>query len=186
MAIATRTRRAHDLPTASTGSPSNAARSRMALVAATLLCSAGANAAETAPLAWFAGAWECAGSFASSGKPIAAHLRFDWDDATGALVKHHDDAPPNLYHATEMWGQAKSGGLSATTVDLFSGTRSFSSPGWSEDVLTWTRSIGAQPVERFTYVRQAADRMRVDWETSKDGATFKLGATRACVRSKNA
>ena len=73
-------------------------------MASGILCTGPALAADAPRLAWFAGAWQCAGRFEPSGKPIEASVRFDWNEAAGALVKHHDDRSPNLYHAVELWG----------------------------------------------------------------------------------
>jgi len=143
-----------------------------------------ASAAGAPPLAWFAGAWQCAGKFEASGKPIEAQLRFEWSEGSGALVKHHDDRLPNSYHAIELWGANGPAGLAATIVDTFSGTRLFASPGWANETLAWTRMADGKPVERFTYAREGQDRLKVEWATSKDGSTFKLGDTLFCERLK--
>ena len=153
----------------------------IALIATSALGAGSAQATEPASLAWFAGSWHCAGKFESNGKPIEARLRFDWDDAAKALVKHHDDEPPNAFHAVELWGAAGTQ-LASTIVDAYSGTRVFSSDGWTQGSLTWTRMVDARPVERFTYVRESQDRMRVDWSTSRDGLRFRLGDTLSCER----
>ena len=153
----------------------------IALTATSALCAGSAQAAEPASLAWFAGRWHCAGKFESNGKPIESRLRFDWDEAAKALVKHHDDEPPNAYHAVELWG-ATGTQLAATIVDAYSGTRIFSSAGWTQASLTWTRTVDTRPVERFAYARESEDRMRVDWSTSRDGVAFKLGDSLACER----
>src|SRR5258708_506639 len=90
----------------------------LALISATAFCpnlnSAPQNADQTSdsltlkkelePLGYFAGHWTCKGVFPSTGKEIASDLvaRVDLDGAW--LVLRHDDAPPNRYHATELWG----------------------------------------------------------------------------------
>lgn len=155
------------------------------LTATGAVCGGSALAAEPAPLplAWFAGTWHCAGKFESNGNPIEAHLRFDWNETALVLVKHHDDQPPNSYHAVELWGAARTG-LTAAIVDAYSGTRVFTSAGWTNESLTWTRTMDAKPIERFVYVRDSEDRMRLDWATSKDGLAFKLGDTLSCERKK--
>lgn len=151
------------------------------LGATAALCAGRAHAADATSLAWFAGSWHCAGRFEANGKPIEARLRFDWNDAAGALVKHHDDEPPNPYHAVELWSGAGPR-LTAAIVDAYSGTRVLTSAGWTQESLTWTRTVDAKPVERFAYTRESTDRMRVDWSTSRDGLTFKVGDTLSCER----
>ncbi len=123
-------------------------------------------AAEPSParvLAELSGAWHCDGHFVSNGSPIASTLAFDWSEQAGALMLHHDDAPPNAYHAIELWTFDKTGGLSATIADGFSGVRRFVSPGWEGDVLTWTRLQDGRPAERFAYTRQGPGKMLVEW-----------------------
>ena len=156
----------------------------LVLSVAGLLCAGRTLAADEPLLGWFAGTWQCAGHFEPSGKPIEARLGFDWSDAAGALVKHHDDRPPNAYHAVEVWGQNGPAGLTATIVDRYGGTRLFTSSGWANESLVWTRAIDAKPVERFVYVRESQDRLRIDWATSRDGAAFKVGDTLSCERQK--
>lgn len=141
-----------------------------------------AFASDAAPLAWFAGAWQCVGQFESNGKPIAARVRFDWNESAAALVKHHDDREPNAYHAVELWSAASPKGLAATIVDAYSGARQFTSAGWANESFAWTRVADAKPVERFLYVREADDRLRIEWATSRDGSTFQVGDTLSCKR----
>ena len=153
-----------------------------AMAAGCMLHVSQAFASDAAPLAWFAGTWTCTGHFESNGKPIAARLRFEWNEAAGALVKYHDDRPPNAYHAVELWGADGPRGMAATILDPFGGARRFTSAGWADESLTWTRLADAKPVERFLYVREAQDRLRVEWATSRDGSTFKPGDTLLCER----
>lgn len=157
----------------------------VALSAAGVLCASSTLAADEPLLIWLAGTWQCAGQFEPSGKPIEAHVRFDWNEAAGALVKHHDDRPPNAYHAVEVWGTKGPGRLAATIVDRYGGTRLFASSGWANESLVWTRVIDAKPVERFVYVRESEDRLRIDWATSKDGSAFRVGDTLSCERQKS-
>ena len=156
----------------------------IALIAPGILHAGRTFAADVPPLAWFAGTWQCAGRFEPSGKPIEARLQFDWNEAAHALVKRHDDRPPNVYHAQEVWGSGDSTGLTATIVDAYGGTRLFTSTGWTGESLVWTRASGAKPVERFAYVRESEDRLRIDWATSRDGSVFTVGDTLSCDRQK--
>ena len=150
-----------------------------------VLAMSGAPTFAVAPsdsFSYFAGDWHCAGVFPASGRAIASNLHFGWNAESAALTKRHDDEPPNGYHATELWGATKSGDLKDTIVDPFAGVRYYSSPGWSEDALTWTNTAEASPKDRFTYTRLNPRTMRVDWATSRDGSTYVVGDTLTCSR----
>jgi hypothetical protein len=159
------------------------------ILATVLVCASIFNAesvAESAEdtFAYFVGHWQCEGVFPASGKSIASTLIFERDASSGALLKQHDDVPPAAYHALELWGFVKSGGLSDTIMDTYSGVRSFSSPGWSGDTLMWSSAPAIRPAQRFTYVRLSADMMRVDWSVAKADGAFQVGDTLTCVRSQ--
>jgi hypothetical protein len=158
-------------------------------ILAVLVCASIFNAESVAEspedtFAYFVGHWKCEGVFPASGKSIASSLTFERDASSGALLKHHDDVPPAAYHALELWGFVKSGGLSDTIMDTYSGVRSFSSPGWSGDTLMWSSAPAIRPAQRFTYVRLSADMMRVDWSVAKADGAFQVGDTLTCVRSQ--
>jgi hypothetical protein len=141
------------------------------------------TAASANSLDYFVGRWQCEGVFPASGKAIASTLKFEQDTASGALLKHHDDTPPNLYHALELWGFVKAGGLSDTIMESFGGVHPpLTSPGWSGDTLMWSSPPGVTPANRFTYVRLSPDRMRVDWSIAKVEGEYKIGDTLTCVR----
>jgi hypothetical protein len=61
-----------------------------------------ASAASAESLDYFVGRWRCEGVFPASGKAIASTLKFERDTPSGAVLKHHDDTPPNRYHALEL------------------------------------------------------------------------------------
>lgn len=128
------------------------------------------------------GAWTCHGVFPASGKTIDSTLRFEFDLGGKALVKHHDDtSPPAMYHALEAWGyDAKSGRYNATILDNFGGARLFSSEGWKDDRLVWTSAPEVKPAQRFVYVREAPQGLRIDWEVAK-GDSFVVGDTLHCT-----
>lgn len=88
------------------------------------------------------GAWDCAGRFVPSGKPIASTIRFNFDVGGKVLVKHHDDKPPKGYHAIEDWVAKRDGGYAAAIVDGYSGVREFDATGWKHDSLTWQSGAG--------------------------------------------
>jgi hypothetical protein len=59
---------------------------------------------ELEPLAYFGGRWTCTGVFPSTGKAIASDIVARAGLEGAWLVLRHDDAPPNRFHATELWG----------------------------------------------------------------------------------
>ena len=139
--------------------------------------------ASASSLDYFVGRWQCDGVFPASGKSIASTLEFERDSASGALIKHHDDAPPNRYYALELWGFVKAGGLSDTIADRLGGVHPpFTSPGWDGDTLVWSSPPGVNPANRFIYVRLSADRMRLDWSVAKIEGQYQIGDARNCVR----
>ncbi|WP_130618782.1 hypothetical protein [Dyella amyloliquefaciens] len=150
------------------------------------LLSSAAMASTDAPLRDFTdlqGTWTCHGVFPASGKTIDSTVRFALDLDGKALVKHHDDtSPPALYHALEAWGyDAKNQRYNATILDSFGGARLFSSTGWKDDQLVWSSASEVKPAQRFTYVREGHDGLRIDWEVERDGA-FVIGDTLHCSR----
>ena len=101
---------------------------------------------QMATLQAFAGTWSCKGYFPSNGQAITSTMRFESDLGVTILLKHHDDAQPNLYHALEAWGySATQGRFTASVSDNFGGVRTFTSDGWQNDVLTWTSSSDVNP-----------------------------------------
>ena len=129
------------------------------------------------------GEWTCHGVFPASGKTIDSNVRFALDLDGKALVKHHDDtSAPALYHALEAWGfDAKNQRYNATILDSFGGARLFSSAGWADGRLVWSSAADVKPAQRFTYVREGQDGLRIDWELERDGA-FVIGDTLHCSR----
>jgi hypothetical protein len=133
------------------------------------------------PFQDLAGDWHCEGAF-SNGKTLSSNLHFDWDAAAGVVVKRHDDVQASGYHAVELWAATKTG-LLDTIADPFDGARTFTSPGWSGNVLTWTGVATTPYFERFVYSRLDPATLRVDWDVSKDGATYKNGDTLTCKKA---
>jgi hypothetical protein len=144
--------------------------------------------AQTAPgipsLDYFLGTWQCSGSFPSTGKTIASTMHFEHDLGGAAIVKHHDDAAPNVYHAIEAWNYEATPGLFNDAVaDNFGGVRIFSSDGWHGDVLTWSSAAAVNPSQQFVYTRLSQTSMRVDWQVSRDGSHYIVGDTLTCTRN---
>jgi hypothetical protein len=160
---------------------------RPILIACTLCLFAGNTIAATDdPFHDFAdlpGQWTCHGVFPASGKTIDSELRFERDLSGKAMLKHHDDtSPPALYHAVEAWGyDAKANRYNATILDNFGGARIFSSEGWRDGRLVWTAAPEVKPAQRFSYVRIAPERLRIDWEVERNGSMV-VGDTLNCER----
>lgn len=132
-------------------------------------------------LSYFIGTWSCQGVFPKSGKTIASTIRFTRDGAS--LVKHHDDVPPNAYHAIELWGFSTTDArFNAAIQDSFGGVRDFSSPGWSADSLVWTSAAQVNPPQQFAYTRKSDNVFQVDWRVLKNGS-YVVGDTLTCTRS---
>jgi hypothetical protein len=139
-----------------------------------------ASAGQTgSPLAQFIGNWSCKGNFAANGAPIAADLKVQLDERSGAVIFHHDDVPPGAYHALEVWTLNKGGaGLRAALSDPYSGMRWFESPGWVGGALTLTRLENGMAAEQFVYEFKGEE-MQVAWSAAR-GGTMKLGDTLVC------
>ena len=136
-----------------------------------------------ASMGYFMGAWICAGVFPSNGRAIASTIRFGRELGGKAIIKHHDDRAPSIYHAIELWvEQAKDGAFNAAIADNFGGVRQFRSNGWMGDDLTWQSAAGITPIQRFVYHRVDRDTFRLDWDVSKDGRNYKTGDTLTCKR----
>lgn len=149
----------------------------------TLAADASSIASGMAAMDYFTGAWNCAGSFPSTGKTIASAIRFDPDLGGHAMVKHHDDVPPAVYHAIEVWLPHEDGhDFREVIVDNFGGLRHFHSDGWQSNTLIWQSAADVAPIQRFVYVRTDDNTFRLDWEVSKDGKDYKVGDTLTCKR----
>jgi hypothetical protein len=134
-------------------------------------------------LSYFIGEWTCDGVFPASGKTITSTMRFDRDLQGNALLKHHDDITPDLYHAIEVWGyDASAKRFNATVLDNFGGARRFSSQGWKDNELTWSSATDITPAQRFVYTRLDEKRYRIDWSVANGGNGFVLGDTLTCKR----
>ncbi|HEX8806232.1 MAG TPA: hypothetical protein VF741_04745 [Candidatus Aquilonibacter sp.] len=141
-------------------------------------------AASAAPagndLSYFAGSWNCTGTFAN-GRPISSTLTFDSSLTGKGVILRQDDVPPNAYHAAALWGPAADGSLVSEIQDVTGGMRRFTSSGWSAGSLTWASAPEITPANRFVYTWLDASTMRVDWEVQVSG-TYKVGDTLHCTR----
>ena len=135
------------------------------------------------PFEYFSGHWDCAGHFAN-GAPIKSTIAFAWQESTQTLHVQHDDLAPNQYHAVEIWGLSKASKEYRSTIgDSYSGIRWLTSPGWSGDSLSWTRSEKDKAAERFTYSRKSPSQMTVEWFVGKPSGELILGDSLDCTRT---
>ena len=134
-------------------------------------------------LQYFEGSWHCNGVFPASGRKISSNLKFTWYPVTGAVLKQHDDEPPNGYHALELWVPAGKGGLQNMIGDSFGGARLYISSGWVNDSMTWLDNNQRNQKEEFVYTRIDSDTLRIDWMIAKNGGPFILGDTLTCART---
>lgn len=131
------------------------------------------------------GQWRCEGVFISSGKPLSSTVRFVSDEASGAVIVHHDDRAPGNYHAVEVWSAAGAHqGARAAIVDQVNGMRSFESPGWSGLTLVWSRNQDGKIAEQFTYRILPTGLLSIDWSVSRSGGPLTLGDTLTCAKER--
>jgi hypothetical protein len=141
---------------------------------------------ELEPLAYFAGHWTCKGVFPASGKQIASDIvaRVGVDGAW--LVLGHDDAPPNRFHAMELWGFDPSRKqFVAYIFDNFGGARKFTSPGWADTQWIWSGEPGtSDPAngERFVFTRGSDRELTVSYEVKRGSTGWTIGDQLTCQR----
>jgi hypothetical protein len=135
------------------------------------------------PFGYFIGSWNCTGHFVANNAPIAATITAEWDDRTMTLTVHHDDLAPHAYHAVETWGATKTPGRYHNSIaDRFSGVRWYSSEGWMDGTLMWSRTEDGRETERFVYIKKSDKTMSVNWLVARGTADLALGDTLDCVR----
>ena len=141
---------------------------------------------ELEPLTYFTGHWTCKGVFPSSGKEIASDIVAQPDLEGSWLALRHDDAPPNRYHATQLWGldpQTKQ--FVAYIFDNFGGARKFTSPGWADTQWIWSGepSKSEKPTsERFVFTRMSDKELTTSYEVKRGSADWAIGDKLTCKR----
>ena len=130
-------------------------------------------------LDYVAGTWSCAGTFARTGAPIEAELRAERSLDGRWLVVHHDDRPPNRYHALAEWSHGDAGWV-ASMQDSSGGSRSFRSAGWQGGTLIWEGEAGAAD-QRFLYHRRDDATLEIGYDT-RDPAGWQRVDTLTCRR----
>ena len=142
---------------------------------------AGADA--LAPLAYFAGDWQCAGQFAN-GKPVRSRESFSVELGGQWLHMRHADAPPNRYLADSWWGYDKAAKrFSVTVFDNFGGARRYTSSGWVGDALTLENIATSGYLDRFAFQRLGDDAYRVTYTYRNGNAAWRLGDSARCTRA---
>lgn len=123
----------------------------------------GALAPALQPLAYFVGAWDCAGRFLRNGAAIASREVFSVVLDGHWLGLRHDDRPPHAFHARELWGyDAQAGRFDAHVFDNFAGARRYASAGWQGDALVWLDG-DAPGADRFIFERRDPAAYRVTY-----------------------
>lgn len=141
---------------------------------------------ELAPLAFFLGQWSCSGEFTASKRPISSRISIT-PDLDGAWIAFRwDDDAPNQFHALELWGFDKTAKKFLNSIhDNFGGARLFDSPGWEEDMLTWTGdklAPASDAAQRFVIERKSNAEFVISWQVRKMGADWATGDRLSCHR----
>jgi hypothetical protein len=152
----------------------------VALIAALLL----ANDPAQSPFDYFVGKWSCEGYFVASKKPLASDIEFNVDSTTGQLIKRHIDRAPGQYRAAEMWTTNPDHTKFRAAITDTSGMRWYTTTGWVEDRLVWSRSGAGEPGEQFAYARKDPDTMTIEWWIARDGKPLAMGDTLTCKRAR--
>jgi hypothetical protein len=154
------------------------------VIASAHFCSAQQPTTDPAMIKFFSGNWSCAGEFAN-GKKIEADVSFTPELDGKWLLYRHSDRPPGQFKAVALWGvDQSSGALVSMAEDNFANARLFTSDGWKDGSVTFTRAtILDQKItqERFRYERQSSDVFKMTYERSLDGQ-WKLGDFVVCAR----
>jgi hypothetical protein len=140
--------------------------------------------ADPTMMKFFVGNWGCAGEFAS-GKKIEADVSFAWELDGKWLLYRHEDRPPERFKATAMWGVDEASGKPISVMeDNFGNARLFTSEGWKDGAVTFSRTefIGQKiSPERFRYERQSDNGFKMTYERLVD-AQWKMGDFIVCTR----
>ncbi|GAA4485484.1 hypothetical protein [Gluconacetobacter asukensis] len=146
------------------------------------LHAAGAQETHALSLPQLEGSWSCEGYFIRNKRPIASNISVTRDVGNGALLLHHDDKPPALYHSLEVWSVSKDGSLKSSISDVY-GMRWFTAQGWDGNGLKLNRTEGGSVVEQFTYAFRNANTLELDWAISRSGRPLTIGDTLTCHRT---
>ena len=118
---------------------------------------------ELAPLAWFVGAWQCAGQF-SNRRPIHSRETFSTEMGGHWLRMQHADTLQDHYAADEWWGYDRATREFAVTVfDNTGGLRNYVSSGWAGTTLSLLKTAGSGYIDRFVFRRSSNAQYRISY-----------------------
>lgn len=154
------------------------------VIASTLCCYAQKPATDPAMIKFFSNNWSCAGEFAS-GKKVEADVSFTPELDGKWLLYRHSDRSPGSFRAVALWGvDEPSGNLVSVAADNFGNARLFTSDGWKDGSVTFSRTAildQKMTQERFRYERQSDDSFKMTYERSIEGH-WKMGDFLVCTR----
>lgn len=166
---------------------------RIGRAAVTLLLSAGLSPATTvsastgmtdelASLAWFVGAWQCAGRF-SNGRPIHSRETFSTEMDGHWLRMRHADTLPDRYVADEWWGYDRTARQFTVTVfDNGGGVRHYVSSGWSDTTLSLRNTATSGYIDRFVFRRSSDAQYQVSYAHLGGSGAWQPGDELTCRR----
>jgi len=168
-------------------------RARIGCTAVTLLLATGLSPTATAsssigmtdelaPLAWFVGAWECAGQF-SNGRPIHSREIYSTEMDGHWLRMQHADTPPDRYSAYEWWGYDRATRQFVVTVfDNSGGVRHYVSSGWTGTTLSLRNTASSGYIDRFVFRRSGDAQYRISYAHLDNRGTWQPGDELTCRR----
>ena len=168
-------------------------RARIGCTAVTLLLATGLSPTATAsssigmtdelaPLAWFVGAWECAGQF-SNGRPIHSREIYSTEMDGHWLRMQHADTQPYRYAAYEWWGYDRTTRQFVVTVfDNSGGVRHYVSSGWTGTTLSLRNTASSGYIDRFVFRRSGDAQYRISYAHLDNRGTWQPGDELTCRR----
>jgi hypothetical protein len=154
------------------------------VIASAVRCFAQQPTTDATMVKFFSGNWSCSGEFAN-GKKIEADLSFVPELDGKWLLYRHTDRPPGAFKALATWGvDQPTGSLVSVIEDNFGNARLFTSDGWKDGSVTFSRipMLEQKPSpERFRYERQSPDSFKMTYERSAEGQ-WKMGDFIVCTR----
>jgi hypothetical protein len=156
------------------------------VIGSALCCSAQRPTTDPTMVKFFSGNWSCTGELANGKKKIEADLSFTSELDGKWLLYRHSDRPPGTFEAIALWGvDQPSGKLISATEDNFGNARLFTSDGWKDGSVTFTRvpMLGQKTSDELVrYERQTEHSFKMTYERSVDGQ-WKLGDFIVCGRN---
>lgn len=136
-----------------------------------------------APLAYFAGDWQCAGRFAD-GRAIRSRESFAPELDGRWLRMRHDDEAPSRYRAVEWWGRDDATDRFVVVVfDNGGGVRHYTASGWIGDRLTLVNTATRGYRDRFVFRRLGSAAYQVDYAHLDATGAWRAGDTLRCTKA---